>query len=90
MAFGFRRARRFRSGEAFGFLVVRRFGFITGFGLLRLTLCGSAQSTLAARQATNPTHQQQHNKALHPTACRHQFFCNCEYSRRQTAGELGR
>jgi hypothetical protein len=66
--FGLLVARFFCSFAAFGFLVARRFWPRVGFGFRRLIRFGSAQSTLSARQAAVATHQQQHNKALHPTA----------------------
>jgi len=47
------------SGAAFGFLAAQRFCSVAAFGFLRLMLFGSAQSTLAARQAAVAASQQQ-------------------------------
>jgi hypothetical protein len=54
--------------QRFGFWFVRLCGSGAAFGFRRLMRSGSSQSPLAARQSAGKTFQQQHNKALHPTA----------------------
>ena len=66
--FGFLLARLVRFSVTFGFCVAQRFGSGAAFGFLHLARSGSSASTLVAQQAAIPTHQLQHNKALHPTA----------------------
>jgi hypothetical protein len=74
----------------FGFLVARRFGSSAGFGLLRLIGFGSGAAFRLARQAAGKTSQQQHNKALHPTAYSLRFGRKLPSLRLPAAGELSR
>ncbi len=75
----------------FRLLVARRFCSRAGLGCRRLIRFGSGRSTCRARQAAGETSQQQHNKALHPTA--YSFapsFVPHFVATLPAAGELGR